>query len=92
MFELRSAAVRVHGVRQGAPPRMLSVEYELAVDTDESDWRLDLLHCNLQKYGIVFNTLTRALDLTGAVHHGNRQRQEVRRAPASRGRRMKVRS
>ena len=45
-FELRRAAVRVHGIRQDAPPRMLSVEYELAVDTDESDSRLDLLHRN----------------------------------------------
>ncbi|HEY0994856.1 MAG TPA: OsmC family protein [Gemmatimonadaceae bacterium] len=69
-FELRSAAVRVHGIRQDSPPRMLSVEYELAVDTDESDSRLDLLHRNLQKYGTVFNTLSRALDLTGTIHRG----------------------
>lgn len=70
-FELRRAAVRVHGIRQDTPPRMLSVEYELAVDTDESDSRLGLLHRNLQKYGTVFNTLARALDLTGTIHRGD---------------------
>ena len=70
-FSLRTAEVRVHGVRQDSPPRMLRVEYELAVDTDESDARLDLLHRNLQKFGTVYNTLAAAVELTGTIRRGH---------------------
>lgn len=66
-FELRGAEVRVHGERQDSPPRLLRVEYELVVDTDESDARLALLHRNVQKYGTIFNTVSAALPLTGIV-------------------------
>ncbi|NGO56156.1 hypothetical protein [Allomesorhizobium camelthorni] len=37
--------VRLHGERQDAPPKMVSVDYELIVDTNESDQRLALI-CN----------------------------------------------
>ena len=66
-FALRGAEVRVYGERQDSPPRMLHVEYELVVDTDESDARLSLLHRNVQKYGTIYNTVSAALPLTGFV-------------------------
>ena len=66
-FSLRGVTVRVHGVRQDVPPRMVSVSYELVVDTDEPDERLDLLHRNIQKYGTVYNTLAGAVNLTGTM-------------------------
>ena len=69
-FALRDAEVRVHGVRQDAPPRMLRVEYELVVDTDEPDTRLDLLHRNLRKFGTVYNTLAASVELTGTARRG----------------------
>jgi len=69
-FALRSADVRVHGVRQDAPPRMISVDYELVVDPDESDARLDLLHRNIEKFGTVYNTLAGAVNLTGTIRRG----------------------
>src|SRR5688500_5746431 len=34
-FELRGVEIRIHGVRQDAPPRMESITYEILVDTDE---------------------------------------------------------
>jgi uncharacterized OsmC-like protein len=43
-FDFRGLRVRVHGVRQDSPPKMVLVEYEIEVDTDESDARLDPLH------------------------------------------------
>lgn len=70
-FALRSAEVRVHGVRQDSPPRMVRVDYELAVDTEESDDRLALLHRNLQKFGTVYNTLAAATELNGSIHRGH---------------------
>ena len=67
-FELRGVEVRVHGVRQDAPPRMESIRYEIIVDTDEVDRRLDLLHENVKKYGTVFNTVAPGTELTGVLH------------------------
>ena len=66
-FELRGVEVRLHGVRQDAPPKMISVDYELIVDTDEDDQRLDLLHRNVRKYGTISNTVAAALPLTGTI-------------------------
>jgi hypothetical protein len=42
----RGVEVRVHGVRQEVPPKMESISYEILVDTDEPDRRLDFLHEN----------------------------------------------
>ena len=66
-FQLRSVEVRVHGVRQDVPPRMESIDYEILVDTDESDHRLELLHDNVRKYGTVFNTVAPGTALSGVL-------------------------
>lgn len=66
-FKLSDVEVRLHGVRQDAPPRLVSVDYELIVDTEESDQRLDLLHTNVRKYGTVSNTVAEAVRLEGVI-------------------------
>jgi uncharacterized OsmC-like protein len=66
-FKLSGVEVRLHGVRQDAPPRMVSVDYELIVDTDESDQRLELLHTNVRKYGTISNTVAEATRLEGVI-------------------------
>jgi uncharacterized OsmC-like protein len=66
-FELRGVEVHVHGVRQDVPPKMESIRYEIVVDTDESDQRLNLLHENVKKYGTVFNTVAPGTDLSGVL-------------------------
>ena len=66
-FELRGVEVKLHAVRQDAPPRIISVDYELIVDTDETDQRLELLHTNVQKYGTIFNTVAGATALSGTI-------------------------
>lgn len=66
-FELRGVEVRVHGVRQDVPPRMESIGYEIIVDSDEPDRRLDLLHENVRKYGTVFNTVAPGTELAGVL-------------------------
>jgi uncharacterized OsmC-like protein len=66
-FDMRGVEVHVHGVRQDVPPRMESITYEIVVDTDESDRRLDLLHDNVRKYGTVFNTVAPGTDLAGVL-------------------------
>ena len=66
-FALRGVDVRLHAVRQDAPPKIVSIDYELIVDTDESDHRLELLHKNVRKYGTVSNTVADATKLEGKI-------------------------
>ena len=66
-FDLRGVEVRLHGVRQDAPPMMVSVDYELIIDTDESDQRLELLHKNVRKYGTISNTVAQSSRLEGFI-------------------------
>jgi len=40
---------------------------EIALDTDESEQRLALLHENVKKYGTVFNTVAPGTELAGAA-------------------------
>jgi uncharacterized OsmC-like protein len=66
-FSLRGIEVSLQGQRQESPPRMVRIDYQIAVDTDESDQRLDLLHRNLQKYGTIHNTLSGATEVSGTI-------------------------
>jgi len=69
-FQLRGIEVQVHGVRQDVPPKLERIDYDIRVDTDESDARLALLHENVKKYGTVFNTLAPATSLRGVLRRG----------------------
>lgn len=66
-FDLRGVKVKLHGVRQDSPPKMISVDYEIVVDTDENDHRLELLHTNVRKYGTISNTVSAATQLSGRI-------------------------
>jgi uncharacterized OsmC-like protein len=66
-FSLRGVEVRLHGFPQDSPPRMVSIDYGLIVDTDESDQRLELLHTNVRKYGTISTTVAEAVKLEGSV-------------------------
>lgn len=57
----------MEGVRQDAPPKMESINYEIIVDTDENEHRLALLHDNVKKYGTVFNTIAPGTQLNGIL-------------------------
>jgi uncharacterized OsmC-like protein len=66
-FQFRGVEVRLHGVRQDSPPFMSSITYDLMVDTDEDDRRLELLHQNVRKYGTISNTVAAATKLEGNI-------------------------
>jgi hypothetical protein len=59
--------VTLHGIRQDAPPKMLSIDYAVTVDTTESDQRLALLLRNIQKYGTIHNTLAGSVAINGTI-------------------------
>ena len=66
-FSFRGIEVKLHGIRQDVPPKMESIEYEVIIDTDEDDHRLELLHKNVKQYGTVFNTVTTGTSLFGKI-------------------------
>lgn len=66
-FRLRGVEVRLHAVRQDNPPKITRVEYDLIVDTDEEDRRLELLHQNVRKFGTISNTIAAAAELEGRI-------------------------
>ncbi len=66
-FSYRGVEVRLHAVRQDSPPFISSITYDLIVDTDEDDRRLELLHQNVRKYGTVSNTVAAATKLEGTI-------------------------
>lgn len=66
-FEMDGVEVKVRGVRQEAPPKLGSIDYELIIDTGETDDRLELLRTNLRKFGTVTNTIVARTTLRGRV-------------------------
>lgn len=66
-FEIRRVEVRLKGKRQDAPPRMIRIDYELLIDTDEPDRRLELIHENVLKFGTVTSTVAATTKVTGRV-------------------------
>ncbi|WP_441252022.1 OsmC family protein [Tardiphaga sp. 71_E8_N1_1] len=66
-FDIRGVEIHLSGVRQDSPPKMASIDYQIIVDTDEDDHRLDLLHQNVRKYGTVSNTVANATQLQGVI-------------------------
>jgi uncharacterized OsmC-like protein len=71
-FKLRGVEVHLHAIRQDSPPKIVSVDYELIVDTDEDDHRLELLHTNVRKYGTVSNTVAAATKLEGVIRRADK--------------------
>jgi uncharacterized OsmC-like protein len=69
-FQHDGASVTLEADRQDAPPKLVAVRYEIAVRTEETDQRLDLLHRNILKYGTISNTLAGAVPMTGTIRRG----------------------
>jgi len=48
-FRFRGVEVELRSISDDVPPSISSVHYEIIVDTDETDQRLELLHTNVGK-------------------------------------------
>ena len=66
-FHLRGVEVSLKAERQESPPRINSIAYQILVDTDEDDHRLELLHTNVRKFGTISNTIAAATELKGTL-------------------------
>ncbi len=72
-FDLTAVEIKMTGYRLDSPPKMQRIEYEITIDCDETQRKLDLLHSNVKKYGTVYNTLAIGCELTGTL----RQREKI---------------
>ena len=66
-FGLRGIDISLNAIRQYSPPGMLRIDYEIVIDTDESGQRLDLMHRNQGKCGMILNALSETTELIGAI-------------------------
>jgi uncharacterized OsmC-like protein len=66
-FDFRGVEVRLEATRQDSPPKIISIDYEIIIDSDEDDRRLHLLHDNVRKYGTISNTIAAATALNGTL-------------------------
>ncbi len=66
-FHLTGVEISLRGQRQDSPPKMISIEYDILVETDEPERRLELLHRNILKFGTISNTVAAALTLSGTI-------------------------
>ncbi|VAW61160.1 hypothetical protein MNBD_GAMMA10-41 [hydrothermal vent metagenome] len=66
-FEYQAVSIRVHGERQDSPPKMSSIEYEIIIESDESDHKMNLMHENIRKFGTVYNTVLPGTQLSGSL-------------------------
>jgi uncharacterized OsmC-like protein len=70
-FRFTGVEIKLHGLRQDAPPMMVEVNYEIIVETVEDDRRLELLHTNIRKYGTISNTVAKATRLEGTIRRAS---------------------
>lgn len=66
-FDYRGVMVKVHGERQDSPPKMARISYEVTIDTDEDDRKLELMHENIKKFGTIYNTVAEGVQLEGVL-------------------------
>jgi uncharacterized OsmC-like protein len=59
--------ISVTAERQDTPPHVASMHYRLAVESPDSDEKLELLHENLTKFGTVTNTIAQGTMLSGEL-------------------------
>ena len=62
-----SATVKVLAQREEPPPHIARMHYELEIVTAEPAARVELLHRNIQKFGTITNTLSKACAVTGTI-------------------------
>ena len=66
-FRFRDAAVRVRGVYTGGAAPSLAVDYDLTIDSDETDGRLVQLHERIRRSESVLRLGEACAHLTGRV-------------------------
>ncbi|MDZ7794688.1 MAG: OsmC family protein [Spirochaetia bacterium] len=60
--------VKVTGVRQDSPPKIISIHYELTIDSPDTDRRIDSIFKVARRNSTVLSTLRETMELKGEWH------------------------
>jgi len=63
----RQARITIHGNRNDNPPFISAITYQLEIDSDVEERKLEMWHKNILKFGTVSNTLEKACKLKGEM-------------------------
>ncbi len=66
-FTYTGASIAVTAEREDKPPRIARISYQLTIETDEPDRKMELLHHNIARQGTIYNTLALACEVTGEL-------------------------
>jgi uncharacterized OsmC-like protein len=66
-YPYKKALVKIHGFRNDNPPFMSKIIYEIMIDTDIDDRKLNILHKNILKFGTITNTLAKSCEINGKI-------------------------
>lgn len=66
-FDYTNSQIKVTGERQDAPPKMMSIEYVISIESQDKRLNPSLLHKNIQKHGTIYNTLKQSCEISGDV-------------------------
>lgn len=66
-LDIRAASVRLTAFRHDRPPKVISIDYELMLDSPDPVEKLEELHSYCKKWGTVYNTLADAIPINGKL-------------------------
>ncbi|GHC62112.1 OsmC family protein [Ulvibacter litoralis] len=66
-FEYTTASVSITATHLTKPPRLEGIVYEVIVFSEENNINIELLKRNLEKFGTIYNMVSRACEITGEV-------------------------
>lgn len=71
-FDYTGVDVSLEADRPEDQARISQLRYQIRIDTEESDQRIELLHKNLKKQGTIYNTISAGTELIGSVIRSGR--------------------
>lgn len=71
-FDYTGVDVSLEADRPEDQARISQLRYQIRIDTEESDQRIELLHKNLKKQGTIYNTISAGTELIGSVMRSGR--------------------
>ena len=66
-FDYDKAEITISATRLENPPRMDDIQYVLTIFSKDEKLRVELLKKNIEKFGIIFNTVQKACSISGSI-------------------------
>lgn len=66
-FQYKYVHVESSALRQDSPPKFIEINYQIFLNTEESDHRIELLHKNIKQFGTVYNSISEQTKISGEI-------------------------